>query len=104
MGTSAPSADPEPVPTKLSGADLSGAILRDAILTGAVFDEFTKLSGADLRGCDLTDAVGLTPAQLRDVIDDDRTRYPIGLVPPRKDQPVGHRPGRDGQIGGIQRL
>ena len=90
-GKSAPSADSEPVPTKLSGADLSGAILRDAVLTGAVFDEFTKLTGADLRGCDLTDAVGLTEVQLRDVIDDDRTRYPVGLIRPRKDQPVGLR-------------
>lgn len=90
-GKSTPSAVSEPVPTKLSGADLSGAILRDAVLTGAVFDEFTKLTGADLRGCDLTDAIGLTQAQIRDVIDDDRTRYPIGLVPPRKDQPVGLR-------------
>ncbi len=90
-GKSAPPADSEPVPTKLSGADLTGAILRDAVLTGAVFDEFTKLSGADLRGCDLTDAVGLTQSQLRDVLDDDRTRYPVGLIPPRKDQPVGLR-------------
>ncbi len=92
-GKSTPHQDSEPVPTKLSGADLSRANLRDAILTGAVFDEFTKLTGADLRGCDLTDAVGLTQAQLRDVIDDERTRYPEGLVSPRKDQPVGLREG-----------
>jgi uncharacterized protein YjbI with pentapeptide repeats len=57
-------------------ANLSGADLRDASLVSS----FLKCT--DLRGTDLSTARGLTEAQIRDALGDDRTKLPSGMVRP----------------------
>lgn len=87
---------------KFVGTTLSGvryddkppaAVLVKAKLIAAIFHHayigHADFTGADLSGANFSHAMGLEQANLKDVVYDDTTRWPLGFVPP----PSRWRPG-----------
>ncbi len=79
----------------LSGADFrkvnfKGAKLTNAILGGARLNQANlseaELVGVDLRHADLSESIGLTQAQLKNIIVDGKTRFPEGFPGPESIQ------------------